>query len=150
MRRLIGQAIKFGFVGVIAFGIDYGLLVLLTQIFGVNYLVSATVSFIVALVFNYVASMRFVFSRKAGVSRVREFVLFAVLAVIGLALNDLVMWAGVSIGIDYRIVKFGASAIVMVYNFITRKKLLDAPASQLHPEQPLDQRDLQADPGNQA
>ena len=45
-------------VGVIAFVIDYGSLALLTEVFGVNYLVSATIPFTVSVVFNYLASMR--------------------------------------------------------------------------------------------
>ena len=57
-KKLIAQIMKFGVVGAIAFVIDYGLLALLTEAFGVNYLVSATVSVTVSVVFNYVASMR--------------------------------------------------------------------------------------------
>jgi len=116
---------KFGVVGVVAFGIDYGLLVLLTEVFGANYLLSATISFITALAFTYVASMRFVFTRKTSSSRAREMALFLVLAVIGLGLNDLIMWSGVQLHFDYRLVKFVASAIVMTYNFVTRKLLLE-------------------------
>ena len=126
MRALFKQIIRFSAVGIIAFAIDYLILVFLTEVLGVNYLISATVSFVVALVFNYVASMRYVFSRRNDSSRLREFVIFGVLAVIGLGLNDFVMWAGVSLSMDYRIVKFGASFIVMVYNFITRKYFFDS------------------------
>ena len=43
VKKLIAQLMKFGVVGVIAFIIDYGLLALLTEAFGVNYLVSATI-----------------------------------------------------------------------------------------------------------
>ena len=43
MKKLVAQIMKFGVVGVIAFVIDYGLLALLTEAFGVNYLVSATI-----------------------------------------------------------------------------------------------------------
>ena len=49
---------KFGVVGVIAFIIDYGLLALLTEVFGVNYLVSATISFTASVIFNYLAIAR--------------------------------------------------------------------------------------------
>ena len=38
MRRLLAQIMKFGVVGAVAFVIDYGLLALLTEAFGVNYL----------------------------------------------------------------------------------------------------------------
>jgi len=126
MRRLIAQLIKFGLVGGIAFIIDYSVLVFLTQICHVFYLASATISFTVALIFNFFASMRFVFRGREGVSRVRLFIVFAVLAVIGLGLNDLLMWLGVSVlSFDYRIVKIPATAIVMIYNFITRKLLIE-------------------------
>lgn len=118
---------KFGAVGIIAFVIDYGLLALLTEAFGINYLVSATVSFTVSVVFNYVASMRYVFTHKEGMSRRREFVIFVVLSVIGLGLNNACMWAGVELlGAHYLIVKIGATFVVMVWNFVTRKKFLDA------------------------
>ena len=97
MKKLIAQLMKFGVVGVIAFIIDYGLLALLTEAFGVNYLVSATISFTVSVVFNYVASMRYVFTHKEGMSRRREFIIFVVLSVIGLGINNACMWAGVEL-----------------------------------------------------
>ena len=126
MQKLLAQIAKFGVVGVIAFVIDYGLLALLTEVFGVNYLVSATISFTASVVFNYVASMRYVFTHKEGMSR-REFIIFVVLSVIGLIINNACMWAGVELlHIHYLITKIGATAIVMVWNFVTRKIFLDA------------------------
>lgn len=127
MGKLVAQFMKFGVVGVIAFVIDYGLLALLTEAFGVNYLISATISFTVSVVFNYLASMRYVFTHKEDMSRRREFVIFVVLSVIGLAINNLCMWAGVELlGIHYLITKIAATAIVMIWNFVTRKIFLDA------------------------
>lgn len=127
MKKLIAQFMKFGVVGVIAFVIDYGLLILLTEAFGIDYLVSATISFTVSVVFNYVASMRYVFAHKQGLSRRREFVIFVVLSVIGLLINNVCLWAGTDLlGIDYRITKIAVTAIVMVWNFVTRKIFLDA------------------------
>ena len=127
MGKLIAQFMKFGVVGVIAFVIDYGLLALLTEAFGVNYLVSATISFAVSVIFNYLASMRYVFTHKEDMSRRREFAIFVVLSVIGLLINNACMWAGVELlGIHYLIVKIGATAIVMIWNFVTRKIFLDA------------------------
>ena len=139
MGKLVQQFMKFGVVGVIAFVIDYGLMVALTELAGVNYLISATISFTVSVVFNYLASMRYVFTHKQGLSRRREspwhkegmsrrseFVIFVVLSVIGLGVNDLLMWLGSSVlGVSYLIVKIVATAIVMVYNFVTRKIFLD-------------------------
>ena len=127
MKRLIAQIMKFGVVGVIAFVIDYGLLIFLTEVFGIDYLVSATISFTVSVIFNYLASMRYVFAHKQGLSRRREFAIFVVLSVIGLAINNVCLWLGVDMfGVDYRISKIVVTAIVMVWNFVTRKIFLDA------------------------
>lgn len=118
---------KFGVVGAIAFVIDYGLLALLTEAFGVNYLVSATISFTASVAFNYVASMRYVFTHKQGMSRRREFAIFVALSIAGLIINNACMWAGVEfLGIHYLVVKIGATFLVMVWNFVTRKIFLDA------------------------
>lgn len=127
MKKLLAQFMKFGVVGVIAFVIDYGLLALLTELFGINYLVSATISFTASVVLNYVASMRYVFTHKEGMSRRREFVIFVVLSVIGLLINNGCMWAGVELlGVHYLLTKIVATAIVMIWNFVTRKIFLDA------------------------
>lgn len=127
MKQLIAQFMKFGVVGVIAFVIDFGLLAVLTSGLGVNYLVSATISFTVSVVFNYFASMRYVFTHKEGMSRRREFVIFVVLSVIGLAINNGLMWVGVEfLGLFYLVTKIIATVVVTVWNFITRKIFLDA------------------------
>ena len=130
MRELIAQIARFGVVGVAAFVVDYGLMVALTELAGMDPVVSATISFTVSVVFNYVASMRYVFRHRQGMSRRREFAIFVALSVAGLGINDVLMWGGTTLaGIDYRIVKIGATAVVMVWNFVTRKVLLDGGSS---------------------
>lgn len=136
LRRISKQFAKFGIVGIIAFIIDYGTMLALTEIFGIDYLISTTAGFIVALVFNYFASMRFVFERREGMSRKREFAIFAVLSVIGLGVNDALMFVTVDLLlVDYRIAKMLVTAAVSVYNFVTRKIFLEekhqAPLSTL-------------------
>lgn len=126
MGKLVAQIMKFGVVGVIAFFIDFGVMVFLTEVFGMNPVASATISFTVSVVFNYLASMRYVFQHREGMSRTREFVIFVVLSVIGLAINDALMWAGTELAsFDYRLVKIVATAVVMVWNFVTRKIFLE-------------------------
>ena len=129
MKHLLAQIMKFGVVGVIATVIDFGVMIFLTEVFGINPVVSATVSFTVSVIFNYLASMRYVFSHREGMSRQREFVIFIVLSVIGLAINDALMWVGTEMTpVDYRIVKVLATAVVMVWNFVSRKIFLDGGA----------------------
>lgn len=130
MRKLIEQIMKFGVVGVIAFVIDFGVMVFLTEVFGIDPVISATVSFIISVIFNYAASMRYVFSHREDMSRTREFVIFVVLSTIGLGINDLLIWAGTDLAsFDYRLVKIFATAVVMVWNFVTRKIFLEGEES---------------------
>ena len=127
LKKLIAQFMKFGIVGVIAFVIDYGVMIFLTEVFGVPYLISTTISFVVSVIFNYFASMRFVFKRKDDMSRRREFIIFIVLSVCGLGINDLLMWLMVdSLYIDYRLSKIVVTVVVAVWNFVTRKIFLEA------------------------
>ena len=45
MKKLIEQIFKFGIIGVLAFVIDYGIMILLTEVFNINYLISSGISF---------------------------------------------------------------------------------------------------------
>lgn len=65
MKKIIAQFMKFGVVGFIAFVIDYGLLALLTETVGINYLISATISFSTSVVFGLASEPSFR-SRPAG------------------------------------------------------------------------------------
>ena len=56
MKKLMGQIIKFGFVGFLCFFIDYGVMVFLTERFGVDYRLSCGISFTVSVIVNYLLS----------------------------------------------------------------------------------------------
>lgn len=84
------------------------------------------------MVFNYLASMRFVFSGKDGMKKRHEFMVFVILSVIGLGLNDLIMCIGTGcLGAHYMLTKVGATIMIMVWNFVTRKLFLDSSESLL-------------------
>lgn len=130
IKQLATQFMKFGVVGVIAFAIDYGVLMLLSQLLGMDPVLAAGISFTVSVVFNYLASMKYVFTHREGMSRRREFVTFVILSVIGLGINELIIWVGTmrfgTGAFAVTAAKVVATAIVMVYNFVTRKIFLDA------------------------
>ena len=126
MKKIINQLFKFGIVGGIAFVIDYGLLYLLTEKIGIYYLVSSLISFSVSVIFNYIASVLWVFDVDKEKSKVWNFIYFIGLSIVGLGINELIMWGGVDkLHIYYMLVKLFATAVVMVFNFITRKMFLE-------------------------
>ena len=93
MKKLIVQFLKFAVVGGLAFLIDAGIYVGLTALFGDRlHLLFNILSFSVSVIFNYICSMRFVFKGKAGMSRRTEMLIFILLSVIGLGINEAVMW----------------------------------------------------------
>ena len=121
------QFMKFAAVGIFSFMVDWLLLVILTEGFGIDYLVSTTVSFLVSVSLNYALSMKYVFEHRDDMSRKREFTIFAILSCIGLGLTDVLMFAGVTIlNIAYQAMKVIATFCVTWYNFFTRKKFLSA------------------------
>ena len=127
MKNLFSQLIKFGLVGGIAFLIDYGIMVFLTEVFKIPSLISAAISFTVSVIFNYIASVKWVFDvDKEKNSKTKELVVFILLSIVGLGINELIMWImDKKFGIYYMISKIVATAVVMCYNFITRKLFLE-------------------------
>ena len=125
MKKLIIQLIKFGIVGVIATLIDLAVLMVLKEILYIDVLVASAAAFLVSVIANYILSILFVFKSGKN-SKVKEFVIFVVLSIGGLLLNQFIMWIGTEImTIYYLWVKVFALVFVPIYNFITRKIFLE-------------------------
>ncbi len=126
MKKLIAQVLKFGVVGGTAFLIDYSIMIALTEFFGINYLISSGSSFVVSVIYNYILSVHWVFDVDKNGNKKKEFVVFILLSVIGLGLNQLLMWVFVSrVHVFYMLAKIFVTVIVMIYNFVTRKIFLE-------------------------
>ncbi|WP_343250902.1 GtrA family protein [Diplocloster hominis] len=126
MKKLFAQLVRFGIVGVIAFVIDYVIMIALTELVGINYLISSGISFTISVVVNYILSITMVFQLKKDANKTKEFIIFVILSVIGLGLNQLLMYVQVDLlSIYYMIAKIIATGIVMVYNFISRKIFIE-------------------------
>lgn len=119
------QFFRYIFVGGASFVADYVLLHIITEV-GVYYLVSGIISFIAGLCVNYALSKLLVFQKKTdGAEKLKEMVVFAVVAVTGLAITEGLMWVFTEkLFWHYMISKAVAAVIVLFWNFFAKKLLL--------------------------
>ena len=119
------QLLRYTVVGGFAFVVDFGLLVILTELAGINYLISAAIAFVAGLTINYLLSIRWVFASRTLESRSAEFTLFAIIGIVGLGLNELFMWILTDIiGWHYLGSKIATTVIVFFWNFLARRFIL--------------------------
>lgn len=123
-NNLLIQLIRYTIVGGLAFVVDFGLLFVLTEYAGLHYILSATCSFLAGLLVNYYISTAWVFE-SAFKSKQIEFTLFALIGVVGLGLNDLLIWIFTeNFQIYYMLSKLITAVLVYLWNFLGRKYLV--------------------------
>lgn len=126
LENLLIQIFKFGIVGVIATIIDFASIYVLKEFLHINVIVANTLSFCIATVYNYMASINWVFKVNQDKDPKKNFILFILFSIMGLILNDLIMWFAVDkFKIYYLLGKVIATCFVMIFNFITRKLFLE-------------------------
>lgn len=126
MKKLFRQMFKFGIVGGICFIIDYSIFWILHERLGIYYLFANACSFSISVIINYILNLKFVFRSLENTNRVKEFITYIILNIIGLGFNQLIM--KICVGyflINSMLSKIIATGIVMIYNFISRKILIE-------------------------
>ena len=107
------QFIRYFFVGGTAFIVDIGSLYILTEFFGIYYLISATIAFILGLIANYLLSISWVFNKRTLDNKKLEFGIFTIIGIIGLVLNAVLIWFFTEyIQIYYMLSKIITAAII--------------------------------------
>ena len=125
-ENLLIQIFKFAIVGGIATVIDFVFLYIFREFCHFPILVSNTLSFCISVIYNYIASVKWVFDVNKEKDAKKQFIIFIVFSVIGVLLNDLIMWISVDfLSIYYLLAKIIATSIVMIFNFVTRKMFLE-------------------------
>ena len=119
------QLFRYTLVGGLSFVIDYGLLYILTSYWGIYYILSATISFIAGLVINYLISTRWVFNESKLKNRTAEFIIYGLIGVVGLVINNALLYLFTDyLHIYYMVSKLITATIVMIWNFVGRKVIL--------------------------
>lgn len=125
-ENLFIQIFKFIIVGGIATIIDFVGIYTFKEFLHIPVLIANTLSFCIANRYNYMASTKWVFDVNKDKDPKKSFVIFLIFSVIGLIINDTIMWFTVDkFGIYYLLGKIIATCFVMVFNFITRKLFLE-------------------------
>lgn len=124
-QSTLKQLFRYAFVGGIAFIVDYGALFLLTEYAHFHYILSASISFILGLITNYLLSISWVFNNRKLEKRYMEFLIFAIIGIVGLGLNAAIMYVATDwCNLHYMISKIISTIIVFFWNFFARKFIL--------------------------
>lgn len=120
LSRLFAFYIVFAGIATV---VDFAVLTLLVEKAGVHYLTSAAISYLCGMITNYSLNKIYNFRNKS--TRIaRQFGLFAFVALIGLALNQIILYLMVDVfGVHYLAGKVVSVAIVMFWSFIGHKKI---------------------------
>lgn len=123
----LSRPLRFCAGGIVATCVDWGVLWVFARVLGVDALLSAAVAFCVSLLANYLISARFVFADGTSEKSVSLGLGFVALSCVGLAVNEAVMWLGLSLLGDGLVALFlskaCATCVVMVWNYLSRSRL---------------------------
>jgi len=123
--RIADEGIRYFAASALALTIDFGTYVSLIRGVDVHYLVAAPIGFALGLGTIYLLSTRWVFRERRLADRRAEFALFALVGLVGMALNQMVLFAAVQwLAASFEVAKIISAGIVFSFNFATRKLLL--------------------------
>ena len=127
-EALLGQLWRYCITGGIAFVVDFGLFALFLYGLDFHYLIANLFGLVGGLVVNYLISVGWVFTaceRNFEKKKGFEFFLFALIGVLGVGLNQLLMWLMVGL-LEWwpMLSKMIAAVLVLMWNFGGRKLLL--------------------------
>jgi putative flippase GtrA len=124
-ENLFLQLFRYTLVGGLAFVVDFGSLYVLKSSCGFHYLAAGALAFVLGLTVNYFISIQWVFNSRAVGNRLMEFVIFAGIGLVGLVLNELLLWVFTGLlAIYYLKSKLITAFIVYFWNFFARKLIL--------------------------
>jgi len=120
------QVFRYLVSGGTAFVVDFGILAILTAVFGKELLLLWTgIAFCCGLLVTYLFSIFWVFDNRSVSNRCAEAVIFILIGVVGLGFTEFLMWlfAG-RMGIHHLISKCITTVTVTAWNFAAKKLLL--------------------------
>ncbi len=121
-RKQLGEIFRFGFVGIIAVSIQYGLYLLLC---GVLFpIIANTIAYVISFIFNYVASVRYTFRVK---SSLQKGISFSLCHVLNYLLQTVLLALFISYGMTKQMAMLPVFTICVPINFIAVRLALRHP-----------------------
>ena len=125
MKIFIREAFLYTAVSAIGLLVDITILWILVRYFSWGYLWAATTSFVAGLMIGYVLSVTLVFKYRRLKNQRLEFASFAIIGMVGVAINAAAMSVGVKfLGLNYLIAKCGSAGFTFLWNFLARRQFL--------------------------
>ena len=122
------KIIRYAAVGATAAVVDFVIFAGFAKLLGFNYLWVGAGGFMIATAINYFLSIRFVFESGVRFGPKKEISLVFLISFIGLCLNQVVLYLGISIlGWEMLFVKLCATASVFFWNFGARSQFIFKP-----------------------
>ena len=117
---------RYFVVGGASAAVDFALFGILLLAFGQpSWFVAALVSFVVATAFNYVLSVRLVFSAGVRFAARHEIILVFLASLVGLAINQFALWLFYQVaGWNVLIAKCLATGTAFLWNFTARNSFI--------------------------
>jgi putative flippase GtrA len=128
MRQFLREYFAYGIVSAVAFGVDLGLLMLLTKKLHLHYELANAISYISGATVAYALSVRFVFHYHRLRKRGAEFTSFVLLGIVGFVVNFVGLAALKNLlGATLLLAKIGVAGCTLTINFVLRRQFLFAP-----------------------
>jgi putative flippase GtrA len=122
---LLREGCRYFAASVAALGVDYGLLVTLTEVARLPYLTSSAISYSCGAIVSYGLSVTLVFRDRPVADRRIEFVAFLGIGLAGLAVTQAILVVSVErLGMSYVLAKTLATGVSFALNFVARRAIL--------------------------
>ena len=113
------------FFSIIATLTDILILYILTSVFGIYYLVSATISYLVGMVIAFYGNLKYTFERNNNKKVHNQFINFTIISLVGLILNLVFIKIFTdNLHIWYIYSKIIAVVIIFFIKYFTHKKIV--------------------------
>lgn len=121
-KTMLSEFSRYLIVCLVCFGVDFSLLILLTESLGLHYLLAGLLGILCGNLLNYLLSTRWVFSRHQLENKGKELGVFLIFGLGAIPIHHVVLWASTDlVHIHYQVSKLIAVGTTFLLIFFLRK-----------------------------